>query len=154
MKDVMKRRLARSDLISGVVLTLLGCFAVVEASQLPFGRVSAPDAGFFPIALSVMLTAIGAAITARSLLVEPLPMEFSARSWLVPLTAGLFLLYALCLQVIGYVVCTLVILMVLTRGLGGVSWTRSLLLAVPSVLLSYFGFLELGVPLPRGILPF
>ena len=37
---------------------------------------------------------------------------------------------------------------------GGMSWKQALLIAVPSVALSYCGFVQLGVPLPRGPLPF
>ena len=51
-------------------------------------------------------------------------------------------------------VCTLLILLLLMRGLGGLNWTRSLLIAISSVALSYLVFVQLGVPLPRGIMPF
>jgi hypothetical protein len=34
------------------------------------------------------------------------------------------------------------------------SWKQSLLITVPGVMLSYIGFVQLGVPLPRGPLPY
>jgi hypothetical protein len=52
------------------------------------------------------------------------------------------------------VACTLLILLLLMRGLGGLNWIPSLLIAIPSVALSYLAFVQLGVPLPRGIMPF
>jgi hypothetical protein len=40
------------------------------------------------------------------------------------------------------------------RGLGGLNWTRSLLIAISSVVLTHLVFVQLGVPPPRGIMPF
>jgi hypothetical protein len=62
--------------------------------------------------------------------------------------------YAFSIQHLGYVICTLVILVLLMRGLCGMSWTRSLVIAIPGVALSYLAFTKLGVPLPTGVLPF
>jgi hypothetical protein len=154
MKINAKRLLLHSDRTSGAVLLILGGFCIAEASQLPFGTIGAPDAGFFPLSLSVMLFSIGAVICATSFVRTPEPVEFGGQAWAVLVTAGAFVLYALCLPVIGYVVCTLSILLLLMRGLGGLNWTRSLLIAISSVALSYLGFVQLGVPLPRGIMPF
>jgi hypothetical protein len=154
MKINVKQLLMHSDRTSGAVLVILGGFCIVEASQLPFGTVGAPDAGFFPLSLSVMLFSIGAMICAMSFVRTREPVEFGGQAWAVVVTAGAFVLYALCLPAIGYVACTLLILLLLMRGLGGLNWTQSLLIAIPSVALSYLAFVQLGVPLPRGIMPF
>src|SRR5215467_14199984 len=125
-------------------------FAIVEASHLPFGTLRAPDAGFFPLTLSVLLLVLAIAIVVGSFS-EARPAEFTARSWHVPVTAAAFMLYALTLQKVGFLVSTVLVLLLLMRGLGGMTWTRAVLIAVPGVVLAYLGFLELGVPLPRGI---
>jgi len=58
------------------------------------------------------------------------------------------------LPVAGFVLSTIAIMLLVMRGLGGMKWTQAVLIAVLSVGLSYAGFLQLGVPLPRGPLPF
>ena len=65
-----------------------------------------------------------------------------------------FLVYAVTVQHVGYLIATLVVLLLLMRAFGGMSWTRSLIIAVPSIILSYLAFSKLGVPLPSGVLPF
>lgn len=80
--------------------------------------------------------------------------EFISRSWSV-LAAGCgFVTYALCRDKIGFVVATSVVLLLLMRTVGKVTWARALPIAVPGVVLTYRLFIELGVPLLRGILPF
>ena len=70
------------------------------------------------------------------------------------IAAAAFVLYALVLNKVGFVLATTAVMLLVTRSLGGMSWKQALLIAVPSVVLSYCGFVQLGVPLPRGPLPF
>jgi len=158
MKDIVVKitdgLLSRPDRLSGSVLVLTASFAIFEASRLPFGTLRTPDAGFFPLCLSVLLLVLGVGIVVRSYAIEPQPVEFPARAWYVLVAAAAFVLYALVVQIIGFLISTVVVMLLLMRGLGGMSWTRALVIAVSGVVLSYLGFLELGVPLPRGISPF
>jgi len=82
------------------------------------------------------------------------PARFSARSWQVAIAATAFVLYAIVLNKVGFVLATTAVMLLVTRSLGGMSWKQALLIAVPSVALSYCAFVQLGVPLPRGPLPF
>ena len=82
------------------------------------------------------------------------PARFSLRSWQVAVAAIAFVFYALVLNKVGFVLATTAVMLLVTRSLGGMSWKQALLIAVPSVVLSYCGFVQLGVPLPRGPLPF
>ena len=52
------------------------------------------------------------------------------------------------------VIATIALMLLVMRGLGGMSWKQSLLITVPGVMLSYIAFVQLGVPLPRGPLPY
>jgi hypothetical protein len=132
---------------------LIAVSCLYSSWHLPFGKISAPDAGFFPRALSILLLLFGAAITVGSFLSRPEPASFGARPWSVAIAAGAFVTYGLTVQNIGYPVAMLLILLLLTRGLGRMSWKRSLLISVPCVALSFLGLSKLGVPLPTGILP-
>jgi hypothetical protein len=58
------------------------------------------------------------------------------------------------LQKAGFVIATIALMLLVMRGLGGMGWKESLLITVPGVILSYLAFVQLGVPLPRGPLPF
>jgi hypothetical protein len=147
-------RVSHSDHLSGAVLMLVAAFCLYESWHLPFGTVSAPDAGFFPRCLSVILLLFGAAITVQAVASGPRAVQFGERAWCVVIAALAFIVYAATVQHAGYLFATLVVLLLLMRALGGMSWTRSLLIAVPSVLLSYLAFSKLGVPLPTGVLPF
>jgi hypothetical protein len=158
MKDVLRNAMSRvsshPDRLCGSVLIIAAGFAIFEASHLPFGTLRAPDAGFFPLCLSVLLLIASIAILLRSFTTASQPLQFGAHAWYVPVAAISFVLYAFTVQTVGFVISTIAALLLLMRGLGGMSWTRALLISVPAVAISYLGFLELGVPLPRGILPF
>jgi hypothetical protein len=147
-------RLVYSDHLCGVALMLLAAFCLYESWHLPFGTLSAPDAGFFPRLLSFLLLLCGAAVTAWAFLTSPQQVEFGGRTWHVVIATVLLILYALTLQYIGYLTATMIVVVVLMRWLSRMTWTSTLAIAVPSVLLSWLAFSKLGVPLPSGIMPF
>lgn len=147
----MRRIFAHPDRIAGATLALIGLFLLYNARSLPFGRLNAPDAGFFPIILTVLLTAFGLVLLIQSLRTDGYSLEITPRSWLVPVCTVAIVLYALLINRVGFILCTLAILLLLAKAYGGLSWRRSLLYCVPAVLAVYVGFSELGVPLPRGI---
>lgn len=146
--------LRNADRFSGIVLVLVAAFAVYEASRLPFGSIRAPDAGFFPISLSVLLLVVAVVIVLRSFITVSERPQFTSQSWYVVFAAIALVVYSLVLPTLGFLVSTIIIMLLMMRGFGGMSWTRAVLIAVPAVLISYLAFLELGVPLPRGFLPF
>lgn len=146
--------ISHPDRISGGLLMIVACIAIFEASHLPFGSVRAPDAGFFPLSLSTLLLIFAFGIVLNSFMTKPQRMEFSSRSWYVVIAALAFIIYAVSMVKIGFVLATTIIMLIFMRGLGGMSWARAILIAVPSVLISYLAFVQLGVPLPRGPLPF
>jgi hypothetical protein len=141
-----------SDRISGLVLCVAGAFFLRASAHLPFGTLSAPDAGFFPRTLATALLLAGVIIFARAIGAAPEMLDFTKRSWGVVVAIAALLLYGVLLERLGFLICTVGILFVLMKVYGGLSWKLSLLIAVPSVVATYLGFLELGVPLPAGVL--
>src|ERR1700687_4862792 len=140
------------DRISGIVLCIAGGVFLRESSHLPFGTLSAPDAGFFPRSLAAALLLAGIVIFVRAFSTAPDMLDFTKRSWGVAMAIAMLLLYGVLLDRLGFLICTVAILFVLMRVYGGLGWKLSLLIAVPSVVATFFGFLELGVPLPAGVL--
>jgi hypothetical protein len=145
---------AYPDLASGGVLMAVGAFCFFQAIKLPFGSVVAPDSGFFPISLSVLLFVCGLIIAGRSFAMDTFELGFSRGSSAVLFAALAFVLYAIFVNAIGYLVATALVLLLVSKGLGGLNWKSSAILTIPAVVISYLAFVELGVPLPRGIMPF
>jgi putative tricarboxylic transport membrane protein len=148
------RLFGHPDRLSGAVLSLLAVVALIEAASLPYGTVRAPDAGFFPKTLAALLLFFGLGIVFNSFLTKAHAVQFTTRSWQVAIAAAAFIAYALVLQKAGFVIATIALMLLVMRGLGGMSWKQSLLITVPGVMLSYIAFVQLGVPLPRGPLPY
>jgi hypothetical protein len=146
--------MAHPDRVSGGFLAVIAGIAMLEAARLPFGSIRTPDAGFFPLSLSVLLMLFACGIILSSFIRKSEGLQFNSRSWYVAVCACAFIIYALTIAKAGFVLGTTAILLLLMRGFGGIGWTRSLLIAIPIVLLTYFAFVQLGVPLPAGPLPF
>lgn len=151
MKPHLRRLFSHPDRLSGLILMIVAIMALVEARQLPFGSLLAPDAGFFPQGLSVFLLIAGGIITITSFMSNSDPAHFNSRSWHVVIAIAAFIAYGLLLTRLGFVLATIGIMLLMIRGLGGMKWFHALSIAIPSVLVSYFAFTQLGVPLPKGL---
>lgn len=140
------------DRVSGIILMVIASVAFIQALNLPFGSIRAPDAGFFPQSLSALLSIFAFGIFLNSLINRSEPAQFNSRFLHVVIAAAAFVAYALVLNKAGFVLATIFIMLLVMRGLSGMRWKQALLIAVPSVILTYLAFLQLGVPLPRGFL--
>ena len=116
-----------ADRLSGGVLLVIAILAWLEAIHLPFGSIHQPDAGFFPKVLSVLLFLTSVTIIAHSFVKGVDVVEFSRRSWLVPIAAGVLIGYALVLPTAGYILTTTVIMLLIMRGLAKMAWLRAFL---------------------------
>lgn len=154
MRPVIRSLISQPDRVSGFSLALVAVLALSQAIHLPFGSVQAPDAGFFPVTLSVLLLLFALAVIANSFVRAQQQPEFTSRSWYMLAAAFGFIIYAVVVDKVGFVLTTSIILLLLMRAVGGISWVRALAIAVSGVVLSYLLFIELGVPLPRGVMPF
>jgi putative tricarboxylic transport membrane protein len=143
-----------SNRASGLLICLIAGLALFASRDLPYGSIGSPDAGFFPRSLSVLLLIFGTSITAASFGGRIEKVRLSSNTFRVMVAAIALCAYALTLDVVGFVIGTILILLLMMRGFGEMSWRASGLIAVGSVVLAYVGFLQLGVPLPKGPLPF
>lgn len=147
----------KSVTITAILFLVLALGAFIEARKLPFGRISAPQAGFFPLILSVLL-----AITSLLVLVEALKGQdeaavvserLSRKS--ISLALGALFAYALLFESLGYLVTTFLFVAFLMRAVDREKWGLAIAVAFSASFLSYvlFGLL-LHTPLPGGFLPF
>ena len=131
------------------LLVVLGVAAVYAASRLSFGSVRQPETGFFPtlVALALVLSS-ALALVERPQDLEPEEKGGMVRTWIV---IGAIAAYAALIQPVGFVVCTVALLLLLLRGIGGVSWVASMVAALIASAACYELFTRLGMPLPAGI---
>jgi hypothetical protein len=113
---------------------------------------SAPDSGFFPKALSVLLVILGLGVMLRRRSDADEHSGFTLRSWAIPLATVVLFAYAALLDRVGFVLSTVAVLFLLMTAYGRIRWTVALTASVSTVVICYLGFTELGVPLPQGVL--
>ncbi|OGP19259.1 MAG: hypothetical protein A2038_09170 [Deltaproteobacteria bacterium GWA2_57_13] len=145
----------KSVTITAVLFLALALGAFIEARKLPFGRVSAPQPGFFPLILSVLL-----AIIALLVLVEALkgreegvvPRE-QLRWNKIGLALGALFAFGFLFESLGYLVTTFLFVTFLLRAVDREKWGVAIVVAFSASFLSYvlFGLL-LHTPLPAGFL--
>jgi putative tricarboxylic transport membrane protein len=145
----------RAERWAAAALTIFGVVAVQQAWRLPFGAVTRPAAGFFPLCLAVALTVVAAAVWVRALRGDPdvVAAAAPARGGLARAAATLatLLAYAVALEPVGFGVATFVLIVVLLRAVEPQRWPVALGGAVLAVLASHVLFrVWLGVRLPVG----
>ncbi len=141
-----------SDRVCGIVAAVTAVFLYLNATNLPFGTVGAPDSGFFPKSLSAILAILGLGMLLRPRSAKHERADFTLRSWAVPLAAIVLLAYAALLDKAGFVLSTITVLFLLMTAYGRLRWVVALAFSVSAVTVCYVGFTELGVPLPQGVL--
>ena len=144
------------DRWSGLVLVGLALYIVLEAARLPFGSVSMPGPGFFPLLLSIVLVALSVCVVWFSLAKfgPPITIQFENGTYHALLTFGAVCAIAVVLEEVGFLICATALMIILLKWIGRLSSRASVLTAIGSVSIVYAIFTELGVPLPRGPLPF
>jgi hypothetical protein len=158
----------RAQRWAAAALTIFGVVAVQQASRLPFGAVTRPAAGFFPLCLAVALTVVAAAVWLRALRGDPhvvaaagsIDMGGRAGPPMPPGRGGLaraaatlvtLFAYAFSLEHVGFGVATFVLIVVLLRAIEPQPWPVALGGALVAVLASHVLFrVWLGVRLPVG----
>ncbi len=149
MKDI--------DRVGGLFFLLVGAYTVFESLRLPLGGFHHPDAGFLPFGLGIALVFLSALLLVRTFRKsrEGEWLRFGEGKWRVAATAASMFCYVFVLNFLGYMIATCLIMLVILRLLEKVGWLTTLLVTVPSVLISYIAFsFYLGVPLPKGLIPF
>lgn len=138
------------EALFGASLLAVGFFALYKASALPAGSLREPDSGLFPLAIAVVL-AVFALLSLRALR-HPGPAQTAERSGVVRVVVLIAALgaYAWLLPRAGFLLCTLVLLVLVLRVLGRAGWIVTALASVAGALGSYYLFTRLGLPLPAG----
>ena len=145
----------RAQRWTAAALTIFGVLAMQQAWRLPFGTVTRPSAGFFPLVLAAGLTGVAALVWLRAVRGDAhvVAARPSARVGLLraAATLGTLFVYAFALEQIGFAVATFALIVVLLRAVEPQPWLVAIGGAVAAVLASHVLFrVWLGVRLPVG----
>ena len=148
----------RSGVSSSVTLLMLAVAALIEASRLPFGALSAPEAGFFPLILAVLLAIFSVVLLAQAMSESregPGPFLTGLGIWKrMGLATGALIAFAFLFERLGYVISTFLFMAFLLRAVERQKWWLVVGIATATSLVSYLIFgLLLKTPLPAGIIP-
>lgn len=126
--------------------------------NLKFGTPADPKSGFFPCVVSLLLLGTSLGLLVDSLKKGALLKHFGQfpphdALWRVGAVLALLSAYTLCLESVGFIICTATLLVCLLRMLKAGSWFKIACICALLVGGAYLLFDQfLDVPLPMGIL--
>ncbi len=119
------------------------------------GQVRHPGPGFLPFGLALCLIALSLALIIKSWKSNSPPAPFwPKRTWLRPfLGVVIFIFYALVIQRLGFILSTLLFLIIWMKLIERVRWRTLIGISIGTTGALYFIFVFfLEVPLPMGFL--
>jgi hypothetical protein len=138
---------------AAIVLLAFGLIALEEAARLRFGSIVRPGPGFFPVVLAVAFSLVSLAlvvIAVRGPDVSAAPLGRLGWPKIVATMAALFL-YALVLELVGFVGATFALLLFFFKVLERQRWLVALAGSLLTALVIYLVFkVWLNVQLPAG----
>ena len=149
------RRVDNGDMLSAALLAALALALGAGATELTFGDIKRPGAGFFPMILAGLLFALAIALLARSRSAgKGRTATFGPHLAELTATITAVALYGLLLEPVGYPLLTALMLILGLRYLARASLRLTLAVALGSTSTIYMLFVKLGLPLPAGLLSF
>jgi putative tricarboxylic transport membrane protein len=147
----------RTGVISAVTLLGLALGVLREASKLPFGRLNAPQAGFFPLILALLLAVFSLVLVTQTIggskEQSGASREESASWKKIVLAIAALAVFGIIFESLGYVVSTFLFIAFLLRAVAQQRWSSVVVVAFLTSLTTYLVFgLLLNTPLPGGIL--
>jgi len=149
--------MGRSGVISALTLLALALAALLEAGKLPFGTLSSPQPGFFPLILAIFL-----AFFSVLLLAQEIPQTDGETGALlggvalwkrIGLAVGALVAFGLLFETLGYLLSTFLFMVFLMRAVERQKWWLVVVVAFCTSLVTYLLFgLLLNTSLPAGIL--
>jgi hypothetical protein len=147
----------RADVTVALILTGLAAFVLLEAGKLSFGSMRVPRTAFFPVILATLLLMLSLILLGQALRGAPTGRgseRIEAEGWFrIGATLVTLIGFALALERLGFLLSTLLLMVLLLRAIESLEWHKVFAVALATFLVAYalFGWL-LGIPLPDGIL--
>ena len=142
----------RRDAAAAAVMLAFGLVAGYHSTSLPFGTVHNPGPGFFPWWTSVFIVFLGLLCLLQAFSSRPgVATEGGGRIGKVIGLLAVLTVYVFLLDVLGYPLCTFLLLLFMLRVTDLQRWSLALGMAAITAVGSYIVFaMWLSVPLPRG----
>lgn len=145
----------KSAVISGIAPLALALATLFEARKLPFGSLSSPQAGFFPLILSIFLAIFSLPVLAQAVKDEDASrfVEQARNLRGIGLALAALLAFAVLFERLGYMISAFLFVAFLLRAVERREWWLVVAVAFSTSLVTYliFGWL-LSMPLPAGVL--
>ncbi len=147
------------DFLGALIFLAISLICLLGGYNLAAGTLSAPGPGLFPRALSSLLAILSIVLLLKSWRIQSAEEESSSTEksrWMKVILALSGLIAYICLlDFLGYLICSFLILILLLRAVEGCTWKSTLTITLSCAVISYVVFARyLGIPLPRGIVPF
>jgi len=148
----------RHDLLSSTIWFCAGLFITLYAPQFDLGTVSAPGSGFMPFLAGILMCIFSAVTFGQAYFNQDRKSE---KLWeniqlqkLIFVALGL-LIYTFFLDVVGFLICTFLLILFFIRFVGSENWPKSIAGAILTSIFCYLLFDKwLQANLPRGIFGF
>jgi hypothetical protein len=150
-----------ADRVSSLCWLAFGLLCIYGSVLLGLGTLREPGTGFFPLMAGSFFTLLALVVFVRSLIPR---RGFQARIsslwkgtiWHRPLAVGVLMTsYILALERIGFLLTSLVVLLIMLRAVEKFPWWKAILISIISSASTFFLFhVLLRAPLPIGILGF
>lgn len=140
------------DRAAALVLLLFALGGALEAARLTIGAPDRPGPGFLPFGLALALGAVALGLLLQPVRAAPRPPTAERVRWgkaVLALVASVA--YAFALAPIGFVLTTVLFLLLLLKVIEGRGWWSSLAIALATTIASHVVFKTgLAVRLPAG----
>lgn len=145
-----------SELWGGLFWLSIGTFVVWAGRDMGLGRLSEPGSGFAFYWIGILMCALSLAVIGQALVSggPTVASLWAGTRWhKVLVVVGLLLVYGIGFQTIGFIPCTLALLLVLMWFVDPVRWWLALIVAVVATFGVWAALTKwLKIQLPSGIL--
>ncbi|WP_188052213.1 tripartite tricarboxylate transporter TctB family protein [Aureimonas fodinaquatilis] len=141
--------------IAGILGLIFALVYLFEGRNLPVGQMRAPGAGIFPLVVGVIFALVSMGVIIDALWSKmpgkvTLPAGEDRKRLIIIFCA--FLVYVGLINLLGFLISTVLLVIVFTRVVGEVSWLKAAMCGFGLTLLVWLAFaVLLGVRLPAGI---
>ncbi len=144
-----------ADRVSSLFWLVIGLFCMYGSFMLGLGTLREPGTGFFPMLAGGFFSLLALVVFVRSLtpgrgFQASIPSLWRGVIWQRPLAVGILMaVYILALERIGFLLTSLIILLVMLKGVEKFSWWKALLISIVSSGSTYLLFhvlLKAGLP--------
>ncbi len=150
-----------ADRVSSLFWLVFGLLCMYGSVLLGLGTLREPGTGFFPLLAGGFFTLLALVVFVRSLIpgrgFQPrIPSLWKETIWHRPLAVGVLMAgYILALERIGFLLTSLIVLLIMLKGVEKFPWWKTLLISIVSSGSTYLLFhVILKATLPTGIFGF